>query len=135
MMKLNSTIVATSVVLMLLPLGYSVVSTVFSAAGTSSEPFLQGPPEDSGERCILETEYGINARFHHMTFLKRIRDEAVREGKRGEMSLDDCWECHANSELGTSRTGFCQKCHAAVNLTLGCFQCHYDPDSARELGH
>ena len=128
-MKLNNLVVAISIPIILLPLGYSVVSSVVTAGTQSTEPLLQYPDEEHGSECVLgmDREY---MRFHHMDLLKGSRDQVVREGKRefvcdgrkGEIRFDGCWECH------TSRERFCNVCHEAVNLNLGCFRCHYDPD-------
>jgi hypothetical protein len=60
-------------------------------------------------------------RFYHMNLLKDIRDEFVRDGKRGEIGLYTCKECH------TSRADFCNKCHNAVALYPDCYGCHYYP--------
>lgn len=126
--KLNSLVVAISAAVILLPLGYSVVCSAFSLVGASPEPFLQTPDKKYGEKCIT----GIDPtymRFRHMDLLKGVRDEAVREGRRGEIRLNDCWECHANPQRRTSREAFCDRCHSAVNLHLNCFGCHHDPDA------
>jgi hypothetical protein len=78
-----------------------------------------------GIDCLLEAAYEeLEPRFHHMDVLKQIREDAVREGKRGGIALNTCWECH------TSRGRFCRECHQSVNLTLNCFRCHHDPDHA-----
>jgi hypothetical protein len=45
----------------------------------------------------------------------------VRHGKRGEVCLSKCGECHK------SRERFCDRCHNAVSLTPDCFGCHYYP--------
>ena len=131
----NNTVVAVVVLIILLPIGYSVVGSALSLGSSGSEPFLELPDAKDGERCVVEKEYGQNARFAHMHFLKEIREEAVRKGNRGDVGFDTCWTCHANKERGTSRARFCDKCHVAVNLYLNCFQCHLDPDSTAETGH
>ena len=60
-------------------------------------------------------------RRHHWELLRGVREEIVRYGKRGEIGLDRCRECH------TSRERFCNVCHDAVSLTPDCFDCHYYP--------
>ena len=117
----NKTVVAVSVLIILFPLGYSVVSSVFSQSTQGSRPFLEKPDEKHGNECVLETEYGLDARFHHMDLLKQLRDDAVRDGKRGGIGFNKCRECH------TSRERFCNQCHNAVNLHLDCYRCHYYP--------
>ncbi|HID77325.1 MAG TPA: hypothetical protein EYP56_15180 [Planctomycetaceae bacterium] len=110
----NKAVVAVAVVVMLFPVGYSLVASVF-AGGGGNEPFLERP--QGHDQCIRPTRY---MRFHHMDLLKRLRDE-VREGRRGDEGFDRCRECH------TARERFCDRCHHAVNLELGCYQCHYYP--------
>ena len=117
-MNINrNTIVAVSVLIILLPLGYSAVYAVFARGGEASEPFIEMP---DGETCV-GGKSGEYMRYHHMDFLKDIRDDAVRKGERGEIGINSCRECH------TSRERFCNQCHDAVNLHLGCFHCHYYP--------
>ena len=111
-------VVAISALIILLPLGYSVVCFAFSQGSQSEQPFLEKPDEQY-ENCVKETTY---MRFHHMDFLKGIRDEVVREEIRGEIGLNSCRKCH------TSRERFCDRCHNAVNLHLDCFSCHYYPE-------
>jgi len=111
-------IVIITVVAILFPLGYSVVSAVFSQGTQSSQPFLE-KPDEKYENCVKDTTY---MRFHHMDLLKEIRDEVMREGKRGEIGIGSCRECH------TSREQFCDKCHDVANLYVDCFGCHYYPE-------
>ena len=155
----NNTVVAISVLLILFPLGFSVVGSAFSLVGANPEPFLEKPGgnhtscfsemtppgkimkkfdknrdgklDEEEETALRDSRY---MRFHHMGILRDVR-EAVREGIRGEMTLNDCWECHANAEHGTSRERFCDRCHDAVNLQLNCFGCHHDPQAAAETGN
>ncbi len=113
-------VVAIPILIILFPLGYSVVSYILSQ-GKRPQPFIERPDEKY-EKCVRDTTY---MRFHHMDLLKGIRDEIVREGKRGEILLNKCRECH------TSRERFCSQCHNAVNLHLDCFDCHYYPLKAQ----
>jgi len=106
-------VVAVSALIILFPLGYSVVGVAFSPP----RPFLE-KPDEKHENCVRDTSY---MRFHHMDLLKELREEAVREGKGGEISVNSCRECH------TSRKQFCNQCHNAVNLYVDCFGCHYYP--------
>jgi hypothetical protein len=120
------TIVTLAVVIILFPLGYSIVSSVFSMGAQSSEPFLQKVDPELADKCILETKYPeCDPRYYHMDVLKRVRDDAMRDGKREGVSFNDCRGCH------TSREQFCDRCHDAVNLNLArsCFRCHYYPPS------
>lgn len=118
----NKTVVAVSVLIILLPFGYSIVSSVFSQ---SPEPFLDTPSGKCADRWT-----GAYMRFHHMDILNSGRDEAVREGKREGIGFDDCRSCHP------SRKRFCNQCHDAVNLNLDrdCFRCHYYPPEATTTG-
>lgn len=97
-----------------IPFLYSVISYV--TAG-SAEPFLERP-DAKYENCVRDTEY---MRFHHWELLAEIREEFVRHGIRGDITLSGCRKCHPNRER------FCNECHDAVNLTPDCFGCHYYP--------
>jgi len=109
-----------TLLLILFPFGYSVVSAVLSPGGENARPFLDMPPAKYKE-CIKETEY---MRYHHMHLLQEVRDDALREGIRGDIKLDECRKCHTN------RAEFCDRCHLAVNLWPDCYGCHYYPENA-----
>ena len=115
-------LLAAAAVLILFPLAYSVVCFAFSPGTQSGQPFLERPA-GKGASCLRETTY---MRFHHMDLLKGIRDDAVRDGQRGEVGLSTCSTCH------THRDQFCDRCHNAVNLHLDCFGCHYYPTSTAD---
>ena len=104
-------------VLVLVPLGFSVVAQVSQNGTESSNDFLE-KPDPKYEDCVREASY---MRFHHWELLRSIREEVVRYGKRGDIGLSKCAECH------TSRERFCDKCHEATSLTPDCFDCHYYP--------
>ena len=114
-------VVAIVVVIILLPLGYSVVSSAFSQGAPL-------PEESDGDYCLGDVPLKY-MRFHHMDLLKEVRDEIVREGSGevefyGELrkvELDDCRECHP------SREEFCNRCHDPVTLYPDCFRCHEYP--------
>ncbi len=101
-------------VILLIPLGYGVVSL---ASSNDTQPFIE-KPDEKYDKCVRDTEY---MRLNHMDLLKEIRDDAMRRGKRGEITLNDCRKCH------TSRERFCDKCHNVVNAQLDCYGCHYFP--------
>jgi hypothetical protein len=105
------------IIIILAPFGYSLVRPVFTQGSPAGRVFLEIP--DEGE-CVRETEY---MRFHHMDLLKETREDVVRYGIRGEITLSGCRECH------TYREQFCNRCHNAVTLHLDCFGCHYFPES------
>ena len=115
----NALAAAISILIMLSPLAYSLARYVFAQHPASPQPFLERPAAQY-VNCVRETTY---MRFHHWELLKRIREEVVRDGIRGETTLAGCRECHPN------RDRFCNQCHAAVNLKPDCFGCHYYPDS------
>ncbi len=107
------------VLIILMPLGYSAYDGLIARDMLSDEPFLE-MPDASHEACVRETEY---MRFHHWELLRSVRDEVMRNGIRGEISLDGCRECHPN------RDRFCNRCHEAVSLQPDCWGCHYYPAS------
>ncbi len=109
--------VAIPVLIILLPLGYSIVHSIFSQSAQNTETFIE-KPDAKYKNCVREIEY---MRVNHMKLLKEIRDQVVREGNRGEIGLNSCRECH------TRRERFCDQCHNAVNLNPDCFGCHYYP--------
>jgi [DsrC]-trisulfide reductase subunit J len=100
-------------------------------AGTTSQPpTLQRPP--AGQRCVLPAG---EMRERHMALLTEWRDAVVREqvrtytapdGRRFTISLSQtCLGCH------TSRTDFCDRCHAYASVTPYCWDCHVDPASVQ----
>jgi len=121
--KNTKIIVVAAVLIILFPLGYSVVCSVFSQDTQGAQPFLE-KPDAQYKNCVRETDY---MRFYHMDLLKEIRDEAVRQQGRGDLKLSDCRKCHTNREQ------FCDKCHKVANLYLDCFGCHYYPETATEI--
>lgn len=102
--------------ILLVPLGYSVVYSLFTPAEVSA-PFLE-MPDPKHEECVKDTAY---MRFHHWELLREIREEVVRYGKRTDIGLKKCQECH------TSRERFCNRCHEAVSMKPDCYGCHYYP--------
>jgi len=116
-MRLKAAVVPIAALVILFPLGYSLARSVFSWGAERGQPFL-AKPETKSAGCVRDNTW---MRFHHMDLLKQVRDEAVREGKRGNIGLNTCRECHTNRER------FCNECHNAVNLHVDCFRCHYYP--------
>ena len=110
--------VVVAVLVMLFPLGYSVGSYLLSPHGTERARPLLEMPDPRHKACVEDTEY---MRFHHMDYIKEMRDAGVRRGALREISLASCRECH------TSRERFCTRCHAAVDMSPDCFECHYYP--------
>jgi hypothetical protein len=121
-------LVVLPLVVLLLPLGYDATRTLVAGRTDGSGSFLEKPEENypagaargPGPCDGRDREF---MRFHHMDFLKELRDEILREGIRGDprYKLERCRDCH------TSRERFCNRCHEAVNLTPDCFKCHDYP--------
>lgn len=120
----NLALVLVPVLVILAPLGHAVYDAVIADDGADAGPFLELPPTPN-EGCVRDTEY---MRFHHWLLLREVRDRAVRDGVRGEITLDGCRECHANRER------FCNRCHQAVSLEPDCFGCHYYPAEPGQAG-
>ena len=110
-------IVVIPLLIILFPLGYSAISSLFAGKADPEQPFLERP-DPKYDKCVKETVY---MRYHHWELLRGIREEVVRYGKRGEIGLKKCKECH------TSRERFCARCHKAVTLTPDCWGCHNYP--------
>jgi len=106
-----------TVLIILLPLGYSVLHRLTAQNADPPEVFLERP-DSTYTNCVKETEY---MRYHHWELLRGIREEVVRYGKRGEIGLNKCKECH------TSRERFCNRCHNAVSMYPDCYGCHHYP--------
>ena len=104
-------------VVLLSPFAYSVVSSLFAQGAERPDVFLE-KPDPEHEKCVRETTY---MRYHHWELLREIREEVVRYGKRGEVGLFMCKDCH------TSRERFCNRCHNAVSAYPDCYGCHYYP--------
>jgi len=113
-------LVALPIVVILAPLGYSLYEFVFAREAPTDAPFLEYPADVEGG-CVRDTEY---MRFHHWELLREVRDESVRDGVRGGITLSGCRDCHV------SRDRFCNRCHEAVSLQPDCFGCHYYPSDA-----
>ncbi len=112
-------LIALPLVIVLFPLGYSVVASLLAreAPSDGGDLFLEMPGAEH-EACVRDTAY---MRYHHWELLKQIREEVVRYGIRGDVGLNRCADCH------TSRERFCNRCHEATSLYPDCFDCHYYP--------
>ena len=113
----SAAIVIIPILIILLPLFYSLFSYIFAQGDQGYQPFLERP-DAKYKNCIRDTVY---MRHNHWVLLKGVREEVVRHGKRDEISFEKCQECH------TSRERFCDKCHDAVSLTPDCWSCHNYP--------
>jgi len=105
------------VLVIIFPIGYSAVSSLFAGDIDASRPFLERP-DPKHDECVRDVTW---MRYHHWELLHEVRKEVVRYGKRGELGLKRCRECH------TSRERFCDKCHNSVSLGPDCYGCHYYP--------
>jgi hypothetical protein len=105
-------------VIILLPVAYSAVRALRPQRSDSPQVFLE-MPVSAFQDCVEETSY---MRIRHMDLLKDLREEVIRHGIRGEITLEHCRRCH------TSRARFCDRCHEAASVKLDCFGCHYYPE-------
>ena len=108
-----------SVLIILFPLGYSIISLAVLRSPAHSQPFLEKTDEKFKD-CVKDSVY---MRYKHMDYLKELRDKVVRNGEKVDVELNDCWKCHKGRE------NFCNKCHNAVSLQPDCFRCHYEPEA------
>lgn len=85
------------------------------------------PKAVKGEQCVEDTDV---MRRDHMKFLKKHRDETLREGIRTKQySLKQCLECHvpvadAAEPVRAEGDHFCKNCHVYTGVTIDCFECH-----------
>ena len=115
--KSSTAIALIPILIILCPLLYSLFSFISAKGDQVSEPFYE-KPDAKYKECVRETEY---MRHHHWELLRTVRENVVRYGKRGDINLKKCSECH------TSRDRFCTKCHDAVSMVPDCYGCHYYP--------
>jgi hypothetical protein len=106
------------VTLVVLPLAVTLLGRAL--ARPSAEPFLE---KAAREGCVEDPAW---MRAHHMDLLFDLRDQVVRDGVRGERSLEACQECHLHHDR------FCDRCHERVGLDPGCFDCHAWPVAEEE---
>ena len=98
--------------------------------GMISKPQITAEPEihEKYKECVKSKDY---MRANHMKLLNEWRDEVVRGGFRGPLSIDGksykkslsggCLTCHDNKDK------FCDRCHTAVSVTPSCWNCHLIP--------
>lgn len=85
-------IMATVALIVLIPLLYSLGIYAYSKNILDLEPFIEKPDEKYDE-CVKDAKY---MRLNHMDLLKEIRNESMREGKRGTIELNNCRKCHTS---------------------------------------
>ena len=110
------------VVIILFPVVFSILGFAFRTSSEPQEAFLE-KVDTRWESCVKDAEW---MRFHHMDFLKDIREDVVRSGIKGGVTLAGCGDCHVN------RVNFCDRCHQVANVTLDCFGCHFYPETEAE---
>lgn len=110
------------VIVILLPVIVSLLGLAFQNRSQAQEVFLE-KVDPKWQSCVREAEW---MRFRHMDFLKQIREDVVRSGIKGGVTLAGCGDCHVN------RANFCDKCHQVANVTLDCFGCHFYPETEAE---
>jgi hypothetical protein len=110
-------LVAVPLLILVVPIVYSIVSSMRAQAAPVPPEFLE-MPDPQHEECVRDTDY---MRFHHWELLRAVREEVVRYGMRENPGLLECRRCH------TSRERFCNRCHEAVSLYPDCWGCHYYP--------
>ncbi len=115
--KIRILAVAIPVLFILFPFGYSAVASLM-AGNVNDAPLFLEKADSEFEECVRDATY---MRYHHWELLRYVREEVVRYGKRGDISLQKCQDCHKNREK------FCDKCHDAVSMTPDCFECHHYP--------
>ncbi len=79
----------------------------------------------AGKECVRPA---AEMRERHMILLNRWRDDAVRRGLRGEITVGGaayrksltgaCIKCHGEKEK------FCDRCHASLAVSPVCWRCH-----------
>ncbi|MHC4400818.1 MAG: hypothetical protein ACYTG0_14170 [Planctomycetota bacterium] len=108
------------VLIILSPLVYSVVLGVSTQGAEPPER-----PDPKHASCVVDEAKDIrntrDMRLRHWELLRAVREEVVRYGKRGDVGLGKCGECH------TSRERFCYRCHEAASVKPDCWGCHYYP--------
>jgi hypothetical protein len=103
--------------LMAVPLLYAVLT--FAARPAPDRPWLEPPAPSTS--CVLPKE---RMRYEHMRYLKGLRDQVIREGRREQVmgaqaqGIGSCRGCHPHREL------FCDRCHERSSVRLDCFGCH-----------
>ncbi len=110
------------VIIILLPVALSLLGLAFQNGSEAQEVFLE-KVDPKWESCVKDPEW---MRFHHMDFLMQIREDVVRSGIKGGVTLSGCGDCHVN------RANFCDQCHRVANVTPDCFGCHFYPETEAE---
>jgi hypothetical protein len=110
-------LILAALVLMAAPLLCAVIT--FAARPDPRLPWLEPPVP--GTTCILPK---ASMRLYHMTHLKHLRDQVVREGRRDLLGgarpqgITSCRGCHLHREQ------FCDRCHERAGVQPDCFGCH-----------
>lgn len=100
----------------------AAAALLLAVPASAGELGPQIPKPLKGEKCVEDTS---DMRRNHMDYLKKHRDEALREGIRTEKySLKECLDCHVSPTASANEEHFCKTCHAYTGVTLDCFECH-----------
>jgi hypothetical protein len=112
--------IGAAVIAMALPLVVSFASTV--ARPKADGPWLE--PARAATSCMLPPDV---MRQEHPRYLKDLRDEVVRDGRRqllggpSPRGIGSCSGCHQHKDR------FCDRCHEQASVKPDCFECHdYD---------
>ena len=106
-----------------------VCAVAVMAAAVELHADITGNSRAAGmDQCVEPTDF---MRRNHMEVLLHQRDDTVHQGIRTRRhSLVGCVSCHADKDadgayLPINADGqFCDGCHAAVAVSIDCFQCH-----------
>ena len=98
----------------------------FNVGGEAKVPNPELPK--NVKNCVKPVEY---MRTSHMKLLLEWRDEVLRDGNRGKVTVDGveyqkslqngCMLCH------TSKVKFCDECHRYAAVKPYCWDCHIQP--------
>ncbi len=88
-------------------------------------------PELPSGQCVAPAS---EMRDNHMVLLNDWRDDVLRDGKRGYVTVEGkkykkglqtaCMQCHTNKEK------FCDTCHEYASVKPFCWDCHLSPKEA-----
>ena len=114
-------------------LGLATFPFWYAPAAGASDALLKLTPPIKGEQCVESKDF---MRKEHMQLLKEWRNSVVREGVRMYTSRDFPSQTHEISLNGTclncheDKAGFCDKCHAYMDVSPNCWDCHTDAKGA-----
>ena len=110
-------------VVILLPVAWSLLGFVFPGVAAVPDDVFLEEVDPRWENCVLDS---TEMRYYHMDLLKDVREDVIRDGLKGGITLSGCGDCHVNRVL------FCDRCHDAASVNLDCFHCHFYPETDAE---